>query len=160
MAAGPDLLAMLGATPVAEAMRGSAWLYPIVEIVHIVGFSVLVGSVAMFDLRVLGFARSVPVLAAGRMLLPWSVASLLVIVPAGLLLFSAHPLELSMNKVFQLKLLLIALAGLNALGFHFGVYRAAATWQAAAPPLARLHAAASLALWISVISCGRLLAYT
>ena len=153
-------LAMLAASPVAEAMRGSAWLYPIVEIVHIVGFAVLGGSVAMFDLRVLGFARAVPVLEAGRMLLPWSITSMLVIVPAGLLLFSAHPLELAANTVFRLKLLLIALAGLNALSVHVGIYRSAAAWPGAAPGLAKIHAGASLALWIAVISCGRLLAYT
>lgn len=153
-------LAMLASSSVAEAMRGSAWLYPIVEIVHIVGFSVLVGSVAMFDLRVLGFARAVPVLVAGRMLLPWSITSMLVIVPAGLLLFSAHPLELAANTVFRLKLLLIALAGLNALSFHAGIYRSAAAWHGAAPALAKTHAVASLSLWIAVISCGRLLAYT
>lgn len=160
MSTGTTLLTMLETSAVGAAMRGSTWLYPIVEIVHIVWFSVLAGSVAMFDLRVLGFGRSVPVLAAGRMLLPWSVLSMVVIVPAGLLLFSAHPHELSNNRVFQLKLILIALAGLNALSFHLGVYRKASTWHAAAPALARLHAAASLGLWISVISCGRLLAYT
>jgi hypothetical protein len=160
MAAGPALLTMLHTSQAAEAMRSSAWLYPIVEIVHIVGFAVLVGSVAMFDLRVLGCSRSVPVPAAGRMLLPWTLASLLVIVPTGLLLFSAHPHELANNKVFQLKLLLIALAGLNALVFHVGVYRTVPNWNGAAPAPARLHAAASLALWIGVISCGRLLAYT
>ena len=160
MSTGHALLTMLDASAVGVAMRGSAWLYPVVEIVHIVGFSVLVGSVAMFDLRVLGFARAVGVLAAGRMLLPWSVASLFVIVPAGLLLFSAHPRELFMNQVFQLKLLLIALAGLNALSFHLGVYRTAETWTGTTPALARLHAAASLGLWIGVLSCGRLLAYT
>ena len=160
MSIGPALLAMVDTSAVAVSMRGSAWLYPIVEIAHIVGFAVLVGSVAMFDLRVLGFSRSVLVPAAARMLLPWSVASLLVIVPAGLLLFSAHPHELSVNKVFQLKLLLIACAGFNALGFHLGVYRKAASWNAAAPLLAKVHAAVSLGLWIGVISCGRLLAYT
>jgi hypothetical protein len=154
------LLALLDASAVAAAMRGSAWLYPTVEVVHIVGFSVLVGSVAMFDLRVLGFGRSVALLSAGRMLLPWSALSLVAIVPAGLLLFSAHPNELAVNRVFQLKLLLIGVAGLNALSFHLGVYRTAATWKARAPALAQLHAVVSLALWVSVISCGRFLAYT
>lgn len=154
------LLAMLDASAVAAAMRGSTWLYPAVEVVHIVGFSVLVGSVATFDLRVLGFGRSVAVLAAARMLLPWSMISLVAIVPAGLLLFSAHPNELSVNKIFQLKLCLIALAGLNALSFHLGVYRTVATWNARAPALAQLHTAASLVLWTGVISCGRFLAYT
>ncbi len=160
MSMGASLLTMLDTSAVAIAMRGSTWLYPIVEIVHIVGFSVLVGSVAMFDLRVLGFARAVPVHAAGRMLLPWAVGSLLVIIPAGLLLFTAHPHELAANKVFQLKLLLIALAGLNALSFHLLVYRTAATWPITAPALARVQAVASLGVWIGVISCGRLLAYT
>jgi hypothetical protein len=156
----PAVLTMLETSAVAGAMRGSTWLYPIVEIVHITGLAVLAGSVAMFDLRVLGFGRSVGVQAAGRMLLPWSAISLLAIVPSGLLLFSAHPIALSDNGVFQLKLLLVALAGLNALAFHLGVYRTAATWHADAPRLAQLHAAASLGLWIGVISCGRFLAYT
>lgn len=155
----PTLLTMLETSAVAGAMRGSTWLYPTIEVVHIVGFSVLVGAVAMFDLRVLGFGRSVAVLAAGSMLLPWAAISLLAIVPAGLLLFSAHPHELSANQVFQLKLFLIALAGLNASSFHFGVYRTAATWNARAPARAQLHAVVSLGLWIGVISCGRFLAY-
>jgi hypothetical protein len=155
-----SVLTMLDTSAVAGVMRGSTWLYPTVEVVHIVGFSVLVGSVAMFDLRVLGAGRAVAVQAAGRLLLPWSALSLLAIVPAGLLLFSAHANELAVNRVFQLKLMLIALAGLNALGFHLGVYRTAATWPTTAPALAQLHAAASLGLWIGVIGCGRFLAYT
>ena len=156
------LLAWLEATQLAAAMRGSVWMYPIVEIVHIVGFAILVGSVAMFDLRVLGFARSLPVKALGRHLLPWAVAALALIVPAGLLMFSAHPHELAANKVFQLKLALIVAAGLNAALFHAGSYRGAINWNdgAPAPLAAKAHAAASLLIWIAVISCGRLLAYT
>jgi hypothetical protein len=151
----------LAATPVSSAMRESAWLYPIVEIVHIAGFSVLVGSVVLFDLRVLGCARTLPVVALGRHLLRWALASLGVVVPAGLLLFSAHPAELAENPVFLLKLALIALAGLNALAFHLLSYRGVAGWDRgqAAPPLARLGAALSILLWVGVISCGRMLAY-
>jgi hypothetical protein len=156
------LLAWLDASQLARAMRGNIWMYPIVEIVHIVGIVFLVGSVAMFDLRVLGFARSLPLRALGRYLLPWSVASLALIVPAGLMMFSSHPHDFIGNKVFQLKLSLIGVAGLNALLFHMGVYRSVESWnaQVAAPPLARAQALASLAIWIAVISCGRLLAYT
>ena len=162
MEAAAGILAWLEATHVARTMRGSIWIYPVVEIVHIVGFVVLVGSVAMFDLRVLGFARALPLKALGRHLLPWSVAVLALVVPAGAMMFSAHPHDFAGNPVFRLKLLLIGLAGLNALLFHKGVYRSAAAWDAGgtAPPLARLQALASLALWIAVISCGRLLAYT
>jgi len=154
-------LAWLGTTALSRAMRQNAWLYPIVEIVHILGFAVLVGSVVLFDLRVLGFARTLPVAALGRHLLRWALASLLLVVPAGLLLFSAHPGELAGNPAFQLKLVLIAAAGLNALAFHVFPYRSVAGWERElpAPRAARLHALLSILLWVGVISCGRLLAY-
>lgn len=156
------LLGWLGSTPLADAMRTSLWLYPIVEIFHIAGFTLLVGAIAMFDLRVLGWSRSLPVDSLGRFLLPWSAAGLLLIVPAGLMMFSAHPHDFANNRVFLVKLSLIAAAGINALLFHRGIYRSVAAWNAdcSAPMTAQLHALASLALWISVICCGRLLAYT
>jgi hypothetical protein len=154
--------AWLAATPVGAAMRDGVWLYPLVETVHIVGFSVLVGAVAMFDLRVLGFARQLPVRALGAHLLPWATGSLLLIVPAGLLLFASAPGDFIANPTFALKLALIASAGINAALFHLGAYRRVAAWDTgmAAPPLARAHALLSLLLWIAVIGCGRLLAYT
>lgn len=155
-------LGWLEATTLSQAMRFSLWLYPIVEIVHIVGFVTLVGAVAMFDLRVLGFARSLPVQALGRHLLRWSLAGLVLVVPAGLMMFSAHPHEFLDNPVFQIKLLLIVVAGVNALLFHHGVYRSVAQWDkdVPAPALAKGQALGSLGIWIAVISCGRLLAYT
>jgi hypothetical protein len=139
-------------------MRDGAWLYPAVEIVHIVGFTVLVGAVAMFDLRLLGFGCALPVQALARHLLPWSWAALLLIVPSGLLMFGAQP-ELLANPVFLLKLALIGAAGGNALAFHTGPWRTVAYWPARLPARARWHAALSLLLWIAVIACGRLLAY-
>jgi hypothetical protein len=154
--------AWLAATPVAEAMREGVWLYPLVETVHIAGFSILVGAVAMFDLRVLGCARSLPVRALGAHLLPWAVASLLLVVPAGLLMFASQPADFIGNPTFALKLALIACAGINAALFHVGVYRGVAGWDVAtaAPLLAKAQAALSLLLWVGVIGCGRLLAYT
>jgi hypothetical protein len=162
VAGASGFLGWLEGTSLALAMRSSLWLYPVVEIFHIFGFVVLVGSVAMFDFRVLGWSRFLPVQALGRHLLPWSAASLLLIVPAGLLMFSAHPRDFVDNRVFLLKLALIATAGINALLFHLGVYRSVATWNTTlpAPLLARFHAAASLFIWMVVIGCGRLLAYT
>lgn len=155
-------LGWLETTPLSHAMRSSLWLYPIVEIFHIVGFVTLVGTVAMFDLRVLGFSRSLPVQALGRHLLRWSVASLVLVIPAGLMMFSAHPHDFVNNRVFQIKLTLIAAAAINAILFHTGVYRSVAEWNkdVPAPTLAKGQAIGSLAIWIGVISCGRLLAYT
>lgn len=156
------LLGWLAATPLSHAMRRDLWLYPIVEIFHIIGFVLLVGSVAMFDLRVLGLSRLLPVQQLGRHLLRWTCASLVLVVPAGLLMFSAHPHEFIDNPIFLLKLALIGTAGINLVLFHVGVYRSVASWNVnvPAPVLAKVQASASLAIWAAVIGCGRLLAYT
>src|ERR1043166_3840587 len=98
-------------------MRHSLWLYPIVEIVHISGFVILVGSVVMFDLRLLGFSRQLPLTAMARHLLRWTLGALLLVVPTGLLMFSAHASDFAGNSAFRLKLILIAAAALNAAAF-------------------------------------------
>ncbi len=143
-------------------MRSARWLYPAVEIVHIFGFVLLVGSVLMFDLRLLGLNRQLPLTLMARHLLRWSMASLLLVVPAGLLMFSAHPQDFIGNRVFLLKMTLIMSAGLNAAIFHTGVWQRVAGWDSgqATPASARTHAVLSMVLWLSVIACGRLLAYT
>ena len=137
-------------------------MYPIVEIFHIIGFSVLVGSIVMFDLRILGLSKDIPVASMARHLVRWSLLSLLFVIPAGIMMFTAHPSDFITNKIFLLKLTLIALAGINAALFHMGVYRGVTSWNAlvTAPKLARVQALLSLVIWIAVISCGRLLAYT
>ncbi|PBJ14958.1 hypothetical protein BSF43_12260 [Pseudomonas ogarae] len=152
----------LSDSSLALAMRSELWLYPLVEVVHIIGFSILVGAVLMFDLRLLGLSKGIAVTALARHLLPWAVAALLLIVPAGLMMFSAHPHDFAGNDVFILKLCLIAAAGLNALLFHVGTYRSVEQWDTGhkTPGQARIQALVSMALWISVILCGRLLAYT
>ncbi|VVM43725.1 hypothetical protein PS662_00432 [Pseudomonas fluorescens] len=152
----------LGDSPLGAAMRGDLWLYPMVEVVHIIGFAVLVGSVVMFDLRVLGLSKNIAVTDLARHLLTWSLAALLLIVPAGLMMFSAHPHDFASNGIFILKLCLIATAGLNAVLFHIGVYRSVNRWNTAvaAPGMAKCQALLSIALWVTVVSCGRLLAYT
>ncbi len=147
--------------PIGSAMRDSPWLFPAVETAHIIGFSILVGSVVLFDLRVLGISRSMPVRLLARHLLPWSVGALLLIVPTGLMMFSSAATELIDNPAFRVKLLLLILAGANAARFHLRWYRGAAAWDqhVPAPGGARLHAAASITLWLSIITCGRMIAY-
>jgi hypothetical protein len=157
----PGWLAWLETTAPAVAMRQWMWLYPVVEILHILGFVVLVGSATMFDLRLLGLSRQLPVSGMERHLLPWARASLLVIVPTGVLMFAAHAMEFAENPAFRLKLLFLVAAGLNAAVFHYRPFRQVAAWDhgAPAPFAARCAAALSLVLWTGVIACGRLLAY-
>ena len=158
---GPAWAVWLETSPVAVAMRQWLWLYPTVEIVHIVGFVVLVGSAFMFDLRLLGLSRALPVSAMAEHLLRWARLALLLVVPSGALMFVAHATEMADNPAFRLKLLLIAAAFLNAGLFHRWPFRAVGDWdtEISAPWAARLAGALSLALWIGVIACGRLLAY-
>jgi hypothetical protein len=153
------LAAWVGASAPAQLMRGNAWLYPLVETVHILGFVLLVGAVAMFDLRLLGFGRQLPPRDLARHLLPWSAASLLLVVPSGLLLFASQPGEMLASRTFLLKMGLMAAAGLNALLFHRSPWwRASMAWLEA-DGRTRVHAGLSLLLWIGVIACGRLIAY-
>ncbi len=154
-------LAALERLPLAVAMRHDLWLYPIVEIFHIAGFVTLVGSIIVLDLRLLGLSKTLPVQALARHVLPWSIGALVVIVPSGLLMFIAHAGDLIGNTAFVIKMSLLFCAGLNAALFHAGTYRNVAAWDrdVAIPLAARLHALASLLIWIGVLACGRLLAY-
>ena len=155
----------LEASALGQAMRQWLWLYPAVETVHIVGIALLFGSIAILDLRLLGVSRGIPVRALARHVLPWTAAAFLLIVPSGLMMFTAHASDLISSPVFAVKMCLIMAAGLNAALFHTLVFPSVAVWDSeemrklGPPPSARASAAVSLAIWISVIACGRLLAY-
>ena len=158
---GAAWLVWLETTRLAAVMRESLWLYPIVEIVHILGFVVLVGAAVMFDLRLLGVSRKLPASLMARHHLPWARAALLLVVPSGVMMFMAHATEFADNPAFQLKLALLVAAGLNALVFHRGAFRSVAGWETdrPVPGMARAAAVLSLVLWAGVIAAGRLLAY-
>jgi len=162
-AGGP--LGALEASGLGQAMRQWLWLYPSVETVHIVGIGLLFGSIAVLDLRLLGLSRTISVRTLAKHVLPWTAASFLLIVPSGLMMFTAHASEFIDSPVFVLKMCLIMAAGLNAALFHTVVFRTADVWDAEdmrklpPPPSARVSAVLSLLIWISVIACGRLLAY-
>jgi hypothetical protein len=158
-------LGALEASGLGQAMRQWLWLYPTVEIFHIVGIGLLFGSIAVLDLRLLGVSRNISARTLARHVLPWTAASFLLIVPSGLLMFSAHASEFIESPVFILKMCLILAAGANAALFHTITFRTADVWDSEEmrklppPPSARVAGALSLLLWISVIACGRLLAY-
>ena len=161
MGQGEGAFSAIERSALAIAMRQELWLYPSVEILHILGFVTLVGSIAMFDLRLLGLSPQVPVRALARHVLPWTLGALIVIVPTGLLMFLAHATDFITNRAFILKLSLIFVAGINAAAFHVGAYRTVEQWDSgtATPAPAKVHAALSLLIWTGVIACGRLLAY-
>jgi hypothetical protein len=154
-------LGAVEASGLGQAMRQWLWLYPAVETAHIAGIALLFGSIAVLDLRLLGFSRSISVKRLSSHVLPWTAASFALIVPSGLMMFVAHASEFIASPVFALKMGLIFAAGVNAAVFHAGIFRSSKNWEsdAAPPTAARAAGAVSLVLWLCVIACGRLLAY-
>lgn len=153
-----DVFEWLDKSALAVYIRQSPLLFPAIEIVHIAGFVVLVGSAFLFDLRLLGVAKKLPVKDVAGYVLPWSRRSLIVVVPSGLLLFISQAEALSTNVVFGLKLILILMAFTNAGIFHRFTFPSASHWSST-PPAAKAAAVISLLLWTCVIACGRLIAY-
>ena len=142
-----------------HTMRSSPALYPAVEILHIIGFIVLVGSILALDLRVLGLVRAIPIAAMAQLLLPVSRAGFLLAISMGFLLFSADAAHVVKNPAFQAKLLLIAAALVNVVIAHVGPWRRVAFWGAEAPGSAKVTALVSLLLWLGAVCAGRLIAY-
>ncbi|GLZ13627.1 hypothetical protein Acsp04_38620 [Actinomadura sp. NBRC 104425] len=148
-------------TPVARAVREGPTLYPAVELAHLAGLAVLIGSVTAFDLRLLGVSRALSVRALGAHLLRWTWTGFALVAVSGLLLSAANATALAADTAPQVKPTVIALAGCNAAVFHDAHARTLASWDTgtAPPPFVRLTGAVSLRLWLIALTCGRLIAY-
>lgn len=158
ISAQPWLLALQDSA-LGTAMRESLWLYPLVEVLHILGFVALFAGIVVFDLRLLGFGRGLMPAHLARLCLPLAGAGLGLAIAMGLLLFSTEAAHLAANPAFQAKLLLIGCGLLNVAVFHVGRWRDPVAWGAVPPWPARLAAALSLLAWTGAVICGRLIAY-
>jgi hypothetical protein len=161
----PDGLVLcqwLEQTWIASRVRESLWLFPAIETVHLLGMAALVGTISMFDLRLLGRAlRTKRVSEVGRTLLPWTWAAFGLQVFTGIVLFSSEAVKLYANPAFRLKLLLILLAGIQVLIFHRTMYRGVAAWDGgqAIPMIAKIAALLSILLWLSIVAAGRFIGF-
>lgn len=156
------MLEWLENTPGSLYIRESLMLYPLVETTHVLALCLFLGLIALLDLRLLGWGlRGVPVSEVAGRLLPWALVGFAVMAVSGALLFYSGPVKAAANVFFRVKMLLIVLTGVNALLFHFTVYRRVVTWDLApSPPVrAKVAGALSLVLWCGVVICGRMQAY-
>lgn len=143
-------------------IRESDDAFPIIESVHVLGIVLLVGTIALLDLRMLGLIlRRVPVTRIARGVFPLTWLGFAVMFASGFLLFWAEAAKNYTNPAFRFKLILLVLVGLNPLIFHTTVYRRVHEWEvlAVSPWRARTAALASLTLWSGIIIAGRLIAY-
>lgn len=161
-----DFLTSLEQTTLAGMVRGDTgfeWLFPGVEIVHVMALGLVFGSILMVDLRLLGLnSRASAVSRLSAEVLPWTWSAFAVAVLSGLTLFISKAHTYFYNLPFRLKFLFMALAGLNMLCFQFGGYRTVARWdhQLPPPPAARIAGLLSVLLWMGVIFCGRWIGFT
>lgn len=148
-------------TPPALFVRESAWAYPALEIVHVLGVIALVGSAMLWDLRLFGGSSHLPARHLEKYLLPWARRGFALALLSGALLFASGATSLVESGPLQLKVGLIAVAAFNAAVFHRGVFRSAKTWDTGTspPPGARAAALVSLATWTGVIVCAQLIPY-
>jgi hypothetical protein len=158
VAAVPAFCGWLEQSPVGAAVRQSLWLFPAIETAHLLGMTALVGTVAAFDLRLLGWGlQRTPVSELARRLLPWTWVGFGVQVVTGALLFSSEAAKMYVNPAFRLKMLLICLAGVQALIFQLAADRRLAAWdeRATVPVAAQIGGLVSMLLWIGVVAAGR-----
>jgi hypothetical protein len=154
------LFTSLRGMKIAVPFMRSKWGWPAVQIAHFLGLSMLVGTIFMFDLRMLGMAKRIPI-GSLHNLIRWGIAGFLLNVVTGFMFVTAAPDQYVYNSAFHLKMLFMMLAGLNIVIFYSFVFRKARLVGpgGSAPFLARLVAASSLFLWTGIIVFGRMLAF-
>jgi hypothetical protein len=142
-------------------MRQSNWAFPALDTIHTLGIVLVAGAIMLADLRLLGLGlRSVPIPQLVARIVPATLWGFALMLASGALLFSSEAVRMYNSGPFRIKLLLLALAGVNALIFHRTVYRDVARWDpGSVPARARLAGAVSLVLWIAIIAAGRAIAY-
>lgn len=157
----PQFLIDLEQSPLAAAIRQSVWGYPAANVGHILALTLFAGAVAAMDARLLGAFAAAPPASVVRPARRAAAVGLLLMVLTGSVLFLAEASHVAMNRVFQIKAALIALGTINAL-LTARVLRDVLDDAPAFTPLpnrVRAAAALSLAIWLSVAACGRLIAY-
>jgi hypothetical protein len=152
-----SLLQAIQGTPLAVKIAESDLLFPTIETIHVLALVLVVGPISMVDLRLLGRSSHRGVKELSEEVLPWTWMAFVVAVISGSLMFSSAAVKYAYMPQFQFKLLLIMLAGINMLAFHFLTYRSVESWghDAVTPRSARLAGMLSLIFWIGVVTLGR-----
>jgi uncharacterized membrane protein len=158
-----SLLQRLEDTGIATAIREGSVLFPWIECVHVLALTLVFGSIAVVDLRLIGLTsrdRGVAEITAAVLPITWTAFACAVI--TGVLMFSSNATSYGSNIYFRIKMLLILLAGINMGVYHLGLNRGADGWKTASatPARARIVGALSLCLWLGVVAAGRWIGFT
>ena len=154
-----SLAKWLSTTALADYMNGW-WEWPIAESLHFIGLSLLMGTVGLFDLRLMGLGKQIPLSALHR-LIPWGIGGYVLNMLTGICFLTAAANQYMYNPAFQLKILSMSIAGVNVLLFYTTMFRKVKTLGPGenAPLPARIIGGVSLTCWLGVITFGRLLTF-
>lgn len=143
-----------------EWILSSAWLWPAAEVLHFIGLSLLIGSLIVIDLRLFGFLRQLE-LAVVHKLLKWTLLGFGINVVTGVLFIIGDPARYAANIGFRIKMLLVVVAGLNAIWFFRHIEPLIPAWDPHGDTSATAKAIAivSLGTWTGVLLLGRLIPY-
>ncbi len=157
-----SFLQWLANTGFSTTLRESTWAEPIVETLHVLTLTLFLGFAIVLDLRLLGLQmtrrRASEVI---RELNPWLLGGFAIMMVTGMLLFCGDPVSFYSTIFFKVKMILLAVAGLNVLVFNATVGRRIACWDqdSQTPGRAKLAAILSLVVWAAIIAAGRAIAY-
>jgi hypothetical protein len=155
-----SLQVWLLSTSVSRYINGEWWAWPLSESLHFIGLSMLFGIVGLYDLRLLGFLKRIPMSELHR-LIPWGIVGYCINIMTGLTFISGAPDQYIHNPAFQTKILFMTGAGINVSVFYLMSYKLVREMGAGqvAPIRARIAGAVSLACWTGVIVCGRYITF-
>ena len=156
-------LKSLAASALAAKIRDSLLLFPLLESIHVLGLALVLGTIAVVDLRLLGLASSRrPFGRIASDTFKWTWAAFALTAITGALMFTTNASVYYHNFYFRAKMLLLVLAAVNMLAFEVTAGRSIPRWenQPAAPAIGRTVGVISILIWISIIFMGRLIGFT
>jgi len=144
---------------IGEAIRGSAWLFPVIEAVHLIGLGIIAGAVLVVDLRLLGVGLGrQPVAQLSEGAEPWLLGSLMVMFATGIPMFLSEAIKCYYSFAFWVKMTSLFLAIVFTFTFRRRVSRM--DLISTRPLLGRLTALVSLGLWSGVGWGGRWIGFS
>ncbi len=157
-----NLATQVSELPLSLAIGESFYLFPALNLAHVLAIVLLAGTIAIVDLRLIGAAlHDIPISRLSAQLLPltWLGAGIMFV--TGALLFAPQASRIYANPALQAKLALLVLAGINVVVWHVSLARNRAAWDTRTRPpwQARLAGSLSLLLWAGIIIAGRLIAF-
>lgn len=161
----PDMLALcqsLETSRLGSTIAQSVWLFASIECLHMFGIVTVVGSTSILDLRLMGlWYRNDSVLSMVAGTLRWALYGFALMLVTGGLMFMSEATRCYTNAGFRWKMVLLLLAGVNALFFHISTYRSVERWERGATPFgAKFAGTCSILLWFGIVAAGRWIAFT